>query len=410
MATQAMFRIWRGDPAGGRFEDYVTPVEEGMVVLDAVHRIQAQQAPDLALRWNCKAGKCGSCSAEINGVPKLMCMTRLSNLNLNMPVILEPMHTFPVIRDLVTDVSWNFRAKKTIKPFRPRSPDMPDGTWRMQQADVERVQEFRKCIECFLCQDVCHVLREHHKEDEFIGPRLLVFAAALEMHPLDTEDRVSDLRKKHNIGYCNITTCCRQVCPESITITENAIIPLKERVVDRFFDPSEAAVSYPLIGRGGPMFALKPISRDSLEGALAKAERYRFLNEPSEAESICRDILEVDPLNRDARISLILALTDEFPRDAGPLPGQWRRYPSWNRLRSRLLLRDRVGTAGQGVPRCRQAGVQWPCVRMDCQGAGAIRGSGAHTAGRQRRLDSALECLCSFSRAPQNRGAEDGRC
>jgi succinate dehydrogenase / fumarate reductase iron-sulfur subunit len=237
MAKQAMFRIWRGDAAAGRFEDYLTPVEEGMVVLDAVHRIQAQQAPDLALRWNCKAGKCGSCSAEINGIPKLMCMTRLSNLDLNLPIILEPMQTFPVIRDLVTDVSWNFRAKLTVKPFRPRSPDLPDGTWQMQQADVERVQEFRKCIECFLCQDVCHVLREHHKEAEFIGPRLLVYAAALEMHPLDTEDRVDDLRKKHSIGYCNITTCCRKVCPESITITENAIIPLKERVVDRFFDP-----------------------------------------------------------------------------------------------------------------------------------------------------------------------------
>jgi succinate dehydrogenase / fumarate reductase iron-sulfur subunit len=154
-----------------------------------------------------------------------------------MPVILEPMRAFPVIRDLVTDVSWNFRAEKTIKQFKPRPPDAPDGTWRIQQADVERVQEFRKCIECFLCQDVCHVLREHHKQDEFIGPRLLVYAAALEMHPLDTEDRVSDLRHVHNIGYCNITTCCRQVCPESITITENAIIPLKERVVDRYFDP-----------------------------------------------------------------------------------------------------------------------------------------------------------------------------
>jgi succinate dehydrogenase / fumarate reductase iron-sulfur subunit len=237
MATEVMFRIWRGDLAGGQFHDFPTAVDEGMVVLDAVHRIQAHQAPDLAVRWNCKAGKCGSCSAEINGMPKLMCMTRLSNLNLSMPVILEPMHAFPVIRDLVTDVSWNFRVKKTIRKFRPRSPDAPDGTWRMQQADVERVQEFRKCIECFLCQDVCHVLREHHKHDEFVGPRFLVQLAALEMHPLDIEDRLSDIRRKHNIGYCNITTCCRQVCPESITITENAIIPLKERVVDRFFDP-----------------------------------------------------------------------------------------------------------------------------------------------------------------------------
>ncbi len=237
MPDNALFRIWRGDAHGGNFQDFSTPISPGMVVLDAVHKIQAEQAPDLAVRWNCKAGKCGSCSAEINGMPKLMCMTRLSDLNLDMPVVLEPMHSFPSIRDLVTDVSWNFRVKKTIQKFTPRKPDAPDGTWRIAQADADRVQEFRKCIECFLCQDVCHVLREHHKHDEFIGPRFFVYAAALEMHPLDTADRIPDLRHKFSLGYCNITTCCRQVCPESITITENAIIPLKERVVDRYFDP-----------------------------------------------------------------------------------------------------------------------------------------------------------------------------
>src|SRR2546421_6418480 len=193
-----MFRIWRGDTRGGKFVDSPTAVDEGMVVLDAIHRIQAEQAPDLAVRWNCKAGKCGSCSAEINGSPKLMCMTRLNSLNLEMPVIVEPMHAFASIRDLVTDVSWNYRVKKTIKPFKPRSPDAPDGTWRMRQADVERVQEFRKCIECFLCQDVCHVLREHRKFDEFIGPRFLVYVAALEMHPLDIEDRITDLKERDN--------------------------------------------------------------------------------------------------------------------------------------------------------------------------------------------------------------------
>ncbi|HVO99181.1 MAG TPA: succinate dehydrogenase/fumarate reductase iron-sulfur subunit [Bryobacteraceae bacterium] len=237
MPDQATFRIWRGDSSGGTFQDYAAAVDPGMVVLDAVHRIQAEQAPDLAVRWNCKAGKCGSCSAEINGMPKLMCMTRLSDIDLSKPVTIAPMHTFPSIRDLVTDVSWNFRVKKTIPKFHPRRPDAKDGTWRMKQVDVDRVQEFRKCIECFLCQDVCHVLREHQKHDEFIGPRFFVYAAALEMHPLDTENRVADLKKKYGIGYCNITTCCRQVCPESITITENAIIPLKERVVDEFYDP-----------------------------------------------------------------------------------------------------------------------------------------------------------------------------
>jgi succinate dehydrogenase / fumarate reductase iron-sulfur subunit len=237
MATTATFRIWRGDAQGGKLEDYPTDVSEGMVVLDAVHQIQARQANDLAVRWNCKAGKCGSCSAEVNGNPRLMCMTRLNALDLTKPVTVEPMRAFPLVRDLVTDVSWNFEVKKTIKAFKPRAPDAPDGTWRMAQVDVERVQEFRKCIECFLCQDVCHVLREHQLFDGFIGPRFLVYAAALEMHPLDTENRTRDLKAEHGIGYCNITKCCTKVCPESITITDNAIIPLKERVVDELYDP-----------------------------------------------------------------------------------------------------------------------------------------------------------------------------
>jgi succinate dehydrogenase / fumarate reductase iron-sulfur subunit len=235
--SKAVFRIWRGDAQGGAFKDYETEVSEGMVVLDVVHRIQAEQANDLAVRWNCKAGKCGSCSAEINGQPRLMCMTRLDEIPIDVPVTVQPMHAFPMIRDLVTDVSWNYEVKKRIKKFKPRKPDAADGTWRMSQTDVDRVQEFRKCIECFLCQDVCHVLREHNKHEAFIGPRFFVYAAALEMHPLDTEDRLPDLKEAQGIGYCNITKCCTKVCPESITITDNAIIPLKERVVDRFYDP-----------------------------------------------------------------------------------------------------------------------------------------------------------------------------
>ena len=233
----ATFRIWRGDASGGQFADYSTTVSEGMVVLDALHQIQAAQANDLACRWNCKAGKCGSCSAEINGMPRLLCMSRLSELPLEKPITIAPLKAFPLLKDLVTDVSWNFGVKKRIKPFKPRAPDAADGTWRMAQADIDRVQEFRKCIECFLCQDVCHVLREHQLHEQFIGPRFLIHVAALEMHPLDTEDRLAELRTAHGIGYCNITKCCTKVCPESIRLTDNAIIPLKERVVDRFYDP-----------------------------------------------------------------------------------------------------------------------------------------------------------------------------
>ena len=233
----ATFNIWRGDADGGEFKEYTTELSEGMVVLDAMHQVQAEQAQDLAIRWNCKAGKCGSCSAEVNGMPKLMCMTRMSHLPTDEPITIQPLKAFPPIKDLVTDVSWNYEVKKKITPFKPREPDFEDGSWEMHQSDVDRIQEFRKCIECYLCQDVCHVLRDHHMHEEFVGPRFLVYSAALEMHPLDTEERKKELREDQGVGLCNITKCCTKVCPEGITITDNAIIPLKERVVDDAYDP-----------------------------------------------------------------------------------------------------------------------------------------------------------------------------
>jgi succinate dehydrogenase / fumarate reductase iron-sulfur subunit len=233
----ATFKIWRTHPEkDGTFQTFHTEVTDGMVVLDVVHKIQAEQAPDLAVRWNCKAGKCGSCSAEINGQPRLMCMTRLSQVNLNEPVTVEPMRAFPPIKDLVTDVSWNFRVKKGIAKFKPPQP-RPEKGYVMYQEDVDRVQEFRKCIECFLCQDTCHVIRDRDEKEKFVGPRFMIRLASLEMHPLDTDDRIPEIKKEFGSGMCNITRCCTEVCPEHIGITDNGIIPLKERVVDRYYYP-----------------------------------------------------------------------------------------------------------------------------------------------------------------------------
>jgi succinate dehydrogenase / fumarate reductase iron-sulfur subunit len=229
----ATLNIFRGDATNGKRVDYKVDVTPGMVVLDALHAIQGHQAPDLAVRWNCKAGKCGSCSAEVNGRPRLTCKTRMDSLPLDKPITVSPMKTFPVIKDLVTDVSWNYAVNKKITPFTPK----PDTDWKMFQQDIDRVQEFRKCIECFLCQDVCHVLRDHDVKDNFGGPRFFVRTAGLEMHPLDVADRIPAIKKELGIGYCNITKCCTEVCPEEIHITDNAIIPLKERVVDEYYDP-----------------------------------------------------------------------------------------------------------------------------------------------------------------------------
>src|SRR3954469_23470245 len=258
--AKRVFKVWRGDTKGGDFVQFDINVDPGMVVLDVLHRIQAHQANDLALRWNCKAGKCGSCSMEINGKPRLACMTRMNSFGEDETITCQPLKTFPVMKDLVTDVSWNYEQNKKIPRFKPRPRDA-DGTYRMYQEDVDRVQEFRKCIECYLCQDVCHVLRDRDKpalrakagagkdaaKGAFVGPRFMIRLASLEMHPLDTDDRIPEIQKEFGSGLCHNTRRCDDGWPEHIGITDNGIIPLKERVVDRFYDPV-AIVGRKLLG------------------------------------------------------------------------------------------------------------------------------------------------------------------
>ncbi|HLK40641.1 MAG TPA: succinate dehydrogenase/fumarate reductase iron-sulfur subunit [Polyangiaceae bacterium] len=263
---KATLRIFRGDSTGGELKPYDVETYPGMVVLDAVHDVQAKHDPTMAVRWNCKAGRCGSCSAEINGMPRLMCMTRMSHFPEGEPITVTPMRSFPVIKDLVTDVSFNFEMAKKIPPLKPRPRDA-DGTWRMQQKDIDRIQEFRKCIECFLCQNTCHVIRDHQKT-AFAGPRFLIHLAGLDMHPLDTLDRRDLVKDEFKIGLCNITKCCTEVCPEHIHITDNGIIPLKERVADDHFDP----IRWLLSKAGGSIKKEKarlPIVRGDAAPALA---------------------------------------------------------------------------------------------------------------------------------------------
>ncbi|GIM90289.1 succinate dehydrogenase/fumarate reductase iron-sulfur subunit [Paractinoplanes toevensis] len=255
MGTKRHFRVWRGDESGGDIQDYDVEVNDGEVVLDIIHRLQATQTPDLACRWNCKAGKCGSCSMEINGKPKLGCMTRMSTFEEDETVTITPLRTFPIIRDLVTDVTFNYEKARETPAFAPPAGVAP-GQYRMKQVDVERSQEFRKCIECFLCQNTCHVVRDHEENKAaFSGPRYFIRAAELDMHPLDARtDRKDYAQAEQGLGFCNITKCCTEVCPEHIKITDNAIIPMKERVVDRRYDP--------LVWLGRKIFR-----RDQLDGS-----------------------------------------------------------------------------------------------------------------------------------------------
>jgi succinate dehydrogenase / fumarate reductase iron-sulfur subunit len=266
MGALRRFRVWRGDDSGGQLSDFKVEVNDGEVVLDVIHRLQATQTPDLAVRWNCKAGKCGSCSMEINGKPRLSCMTRMSTFAPDETVTITPLRTFPVIRDLVTDVSFNYAKARELPAFAP-PPGVQPGEYRMKQVDVDRSQEFRKCIECFLCQNTCHVVRDHDdNKAAFSGPRLFIRAAELDMHPLDAiTNRKNFAQEQQGLGYCNITKCCTEVCPEHIKITDNAIIPMKERVVDNKYDP--------LVWLGRKIFRRDQLATESTRAWNAPAPR-----------------------------------------------------------------------------------------------------------------------------------------
>ena len=283
MSYNARFRIWRGDDTDGELEDFTVEVKEGEVVLDIIHRLQATQAPDLAVRWNCKAGKCGSCSAEVNGRPRLMCMTLMSTFEEGNVISVTPLRAFPVIKDLVTDVSFNYQKAREVPAFAPPA-ELAPGDYRMQQIDVERSQEFRKCIECFLCQDTCHVVRDHEENKEsFAGPRFFIRLAELDMHPLDTKDRKREAQEKHGLGMCNITKCCTEVCPEHIKITDNAIIPMKERVVDTTYDPLIWLGSK--IPRRSSVAADRSLSRGDTSGAEGQS-RARLRQKPTDSAAL----------------------------------------------------------------------------------------------------------------------------
>ena len=286
MGYNARFKVWRGDDTDGELEDFTVEVNEGEVVLDIIHRLQATQTPDLAVRWNCKAGKCGSCSAEINGRPRLLCMTRMSTFAEDEVVTVTPLRAFPVVKDLVTDVSYNYEKARSVPAFAPPR-DLAPGEYRMDQLDVERSQEFRKCIECFLCQDTCHVIRDHEdNKPAFAGPRFFIRLAELDMHPLDSKDRKRQSQDTHGLGMCNITKCCTEVCPEHIKITDNAIIPMKERVVDTMYDP--------LVWLGNKIPRRSTVA----------ANRTLYSGDTVKAEAQARDRLRTKPSDRPALTTL----------------------------------------------------------------------------------------------------------
>lgn len=232
MSQAVRIEVHRYDPAVDdepRYETYEVPWEPHMKLLDALRHIQRED-PSLAFRWNCGEGVCGSDAMRLDGRPVLACKTTIPEAwtERDEPPRVEPLKVFPVIKDLVADYSEVWQKAQKFKPhFEGEEPD--NQFYEMHEEEVEQAQQMRKCISCMACYDVCHVLREQMKE--YAGPRNLVKVASLTYHPKDVLDRSALLDGEGYVELCNVTRCCSSVCPQDINITQDAIIPHKERGV-----------------------------------------------------------------------------------------------------------------------------------------------------------------------------------
>ena len=217
MGYTAKFRVWRGDAGSGELKDYEVEVNEGEVVLDVLHRLQATQASDLAIRWNCKAGKCGSCSMEINGRPRLGCMTRMSIFDPAETLTITPMRTFPVIRDLVVEIGDFMRKLARVKPWLVRREEKPlsEGEHRQTPAEVDEYKPYSMCINCLLCYAACPV---YGLDPQFIGPAAIALA---QRYNLDSRDqgageRLEALSTHEGVWGCTFVGECTKVCPKGV--------------------------------------------------------------------------------------------------------------------------------------------------------------------------------------------------
>ncbi|MEK6862098.1 MAG: 2Fe-2S iron-sulfur cluster-binding protein [Nanoarchaeota archaeon] len=211
--------------SGNIEKSYLVPYSPKMMVLDALFFIQENIEPDLAFRWNCGEGICGSCAAEVNRKPVLMCKMEITP---DMQTLyIEPMKAFPLIKDLVTDPSEVYEKLSRLKPYftGPKKKTFSE----IHEDEVKEIQEMRKCIDCFICYDSCHVIR-NHPELKFSGPVNVVKVVALDRHPQEKSER-SQLLEKEGLWNCNLSRCCTLNCPQKIKVSEDAITWAKERAV-----------------------------------------------------------------------------------------------------------------------------------------------------------------------------------
>jgi len=199
------------------FAEFKVPVQKWTTVLEAILFVKQNLDHSIAVRYSCRQASCGSCGMQINGKPSLACYTKISELNSNV-VTVEPMHNFPIIRDLAVDFKQMFATHKKMKPYIIREDsEITPGTKEFLQTpeDVEKYLQFSYCIKCGLCNSSCPTMAT---DTSFIGPQGLAQAYRYVADNRDDgkKERLKIIDQSHGIWRCHFAGSCSHVCPKGV--------------------------------------------------------------------------------------------------------------------------------------------------------------------------------------------------
>ncbi|CRZ18664.1 succinate dehydrogenase/fumarate reductase iron-sulfur subunit [Mycolicibacterium neworleansense] len=197
-------------------QPYDVPLTREWAVLDGLNYIKDRLDGTLSFRWSCRMGICGSCGMTVNGEPKLACATFLVDY-LPGPVRVEPMRNFPVIRDLVVDISDFMTKLPRVKPWIIRENDEPaeDDEYRQTPAELDEFKQFSMCINCMLCYSACPV---YALDPDFLGPAAIALAQRYNLDSRDEgeEDRRDVLAAADGAWACTYVGECSVACPKGV--------------------------------------------------------------------------------------------------------------------------------------------------------------------------------------------------
>jgi fumarate reductase iron-sulfur subunit len=198
------------------FQSYDVPLRKEWAVLDGLNHIKDQLDGTLSYRWSCRMGICGSCGMTVNGEPQLSCATFLTDYAPG-PVRVEPLRNFPVVRDLVVDISDFMEKLPSVKPWLIREDDkaVDEGEYLQTPSELEDYKKFSMCINCMLCYSACPV---YALDPAFVGPAAIALAQRYNLDSRDegVEDRHDVLASAEGVWACTFVGECSTACPKGV--------------------------------------------------------------------------------------------------------------------------------------------------------------------------------------------------